>query len=85
MAPPTEHKQLPIRHVNGGVCPVHDYLREDIKRMEGKIDDLADGLETHYVRKEEFGPVKTVVFGMVGLVMLTVLGSMLVMVVRASQ
>lgn len=39
-----------------------------IERLEGKIDQV-------YVTKREFEPVKNIVYGMVGLILIAVLGA----------
>lgn len=41
--------------------------------------DINDG----YVRKESFEPIQKIVYGMVGATLLTVIGALLAMVIRA--
>ena len=49
-----------------------------LKKMEKKIED-------HYVSRKEFMPVKSIVYGMVGLLMAGVFTAMLAQVVRAAM
>ncbi len=48
-----------------------------LKKMEKKIED-------HYVSRKEFVPVKTIVYGMVGLILTGVFTAMLAQVVKAA-
>ena len=52
-------------------------VAEDLKEIRAKLD-------THYVTHHEFRPVKMIVYGMVGGVLMSVLTAVLVSVVRAS-
>lgn len=54
-------------------------LVEAIERHGDKVDrsikDLTEKIEARYVLKSEFEPVKNVVFGLVGLILIAVLGA----------
>lgn len=51
------------------------------KELEDKTESRLEDLETHvenvYVTKEQFGPVQKLVYGFVGVVILSVLGAIL--------
>lgn len=50
-------------------------VREDIKSLENKIDN-------NYVTKTEFEPVQKLVYGLVGLVLTTVFGALVLLVIK---
>jgi len=53
----------------------HDLLvriDERVEAMKGDIESITDSLEDHYVKQEEFRPVKTLVYGAVGFMLCTV-------------
>lgn len=54
----------------------HEYMAEMTKFRE----ELFDKLEKRYVSKDEFKPVKGVVYGMVGFIMLAFLGAIISLV-----
>lgn len=41
--------------------------------IEQSLRDLRDDLEDNYVTQQEFGPIRSVVYGMVGLMLTTIL------------
>lgn len=54
------------------------------KKLDTKIDALHAGLSRElgaYVRKEEFGPVKSIVYGLVGMILTAVVGALIYLVV----
>ena len=56
--------------------PVHlYYLRRDVKEIKAK-------LEKDYITKQEFDPVKKIVFGLVSLILLTVMGAFLSLIIK---
>lgn len=70
------------------------YIKDRLDRVEGKIDGNLEAVTTmlaamdeKYVRKETFNeklkPIVAAVYGLVGLVMLTVFGAMLAGVVKS--
>lgn len=46
------------------------------------ILNKVDNLNTHYVTKDEFRPVKAISFGLVAIMCVTVIGSLLALVLR---
>lgn len=57
------------------ICLSITGIHESLKKIEGK-------LETNYVTKEAFDPVKNLVFGFISLVLVTVVGAILVLVIK---
>lgn len=51
-----------------------EYIKEAIDKIERKIDNK-------YVTKDEFAPVRMVVYGLVGLILVTVVGAVIAAVV----
>jgi hypothetical protein len=54
----------------------HDTLKEMLCRIDKKID----GISEEYVKKDEFNPVKNIVYGMVGFVLLAFIGALISLV-----
>lgn len=52
-----------------------DYIQRDIK-------DIKDSLKSDYVKKDEFLPVKNIVYGMVGMILVAVVGALITLVIR---
>lgn len=53
----------------------------DLKHIKGTLQ----GVEDDKVDKTEFAPVKSIVYGLVGLIMLAVVGGMVSLVVQAIE
>jgi hypothetical protein len=53
-------------------------VQEDIKRILNKLDNL----ENVFVTRKEFGPVQKIVYSFIGLVMATVVTSVLYLVIK---
>jgi hypothetical protein len=51
-----------------------DYMSHTLDRVESKVT-------TGYVSKEEFEPIKRIVYGLVGLILVAVVGALLSLVV----
>ena len=52
-----------------------------IERLEAEIRAYRDQA-TNYVRKEEFQPIRMIVYGMVGVILLAFLSAIVVLVIR---
>lgn len=75
------------QRVDDGWRALEDYRRtfEDHKRDIGARYTLVAAFDDHRraaVTKEEFAPIKSVVYGLVGMILLTVVGALLVLVIR---
>ena len=50
---------------------------EEIKERLVRIETLLDNITKHYVTKEEFKPIRLVVYGFVGIILTGVIGGFL--------
>lgn len=55
-------------------------VQQDVKYIKDGFDKLDEKISAHYVTKEEFDPVKKIVYGLVGLILITVVGSIVSLV-----
>lgn len=58
-------------------------LQKDLSYMKEKLDSVDMKISQHYVSKEEFEPIKKIVYGLVGLILVGVVGALLALVVGA--
>lgn len=63
-----------------------------LSRVETEIEHLKDGQEEikqmladKYVTHDEFSPIKLIVYGMVGTILLSVLGAIIALVIKSSS
>lgn len=54
------------------------YIKEKLKIIDAKMDN-------HYVTKEEFEPIKKIVYGLVSLILVAVVGALVALVVGAGK
>lgn len=57
-------------------------MANDVGYIKKAIDDLTLKVDHNYVTKEEFQPVKSIVYGMVALILIAVVGALIALVVR---
>ena len=57
-------------------------IQQDISYMKDKLDSVDQKVSTHYVSREEFEPIKKIVYGMVGLILVAVVGALISLVVK---
>ena len=57
-------------------------IQQDISYMKDKLDGVDQKISTHYVSREEFEPIKKIVYGMVGLILVAVVGALVSLVVK---
>ena len=57
-------------------------ISKDIAYIKESIEEIKDNLDLKYVTKDEFGPVKSIAFGFVGIIIMAVLGSLIALVIR---
>lgn len=57
-------------------------IGRDIIYIKDKLTNIETQVGSQYVTKEEFGPIKRVVYGMVGLMLVAVVGALLALVLR---
>lgn len=56
-------------------------MANDVSYIKKSIDDLTLKVDNNYVTKEEFMPVKSIVYGMVTLILIAVMGALIALVV----
>jgi hypothetical protein len=57
-------------------------IGRDIVYIKDKLDNIEDQVGSSYVTKEEFEPIKRVVYGVVGLILIAVMGGLVALVVK---
>lgn len=58
-------------------------IAKDINYMKEKLDEVDGKLNAHYVTKEEFEPIKKVVYGLVSIILVAVVGAVVSLVVTS--
>lgn len=58
------------------------FVRQNVSDVKADIADIKVKMEQHYVTKEEFSPVKNLVFGMVAVILTAVIGALITLVIR---
>lgn len=56
-------------------------MANDLGYVRKDISDIKVKLESHYITKSEFAPVKAVVFGLVGIILIGVMGAIIALVI----
>ena len=56
-------------------------IDERTKNLEKELKSISTKLDRDYVTKEEFDPVKTAVYGLIGIILITVVGYLLKLVI----
>jgi len=56
-------------------------MAQDIANIKTKVNSIDETLKDDYVKKEEFNPVKNLVYGFVVLIVVAVIGAILALVV----
>lgn len=59
-------------------------MANDIKYVVKSVDDLNNKIDHNYVTKDQFEPVKRIVYGLVGLILVAVVGALLSLVIGKS-
>lgn len=57
-------------------------IQQDISYMKDKLDNVDLKISTHYVSRDEFEPIKKIVYGMVGLILTAVVGALISLVLK---
>ena len=58
-------------------------IQTDLTYIKEKLNTVDLKVSTNYVSKEEFEPIKKIVYGMVGLILVAVVGALVALVVGA--
>lgn len=57
-------------------------LQNDIAYIRADISDIKAALQSNYVTKDQFDPVKRIVYGVASLVMIALVGAFMTLVLR---
>lgn len=58
-------------------------MQTDLTYIKEKLNAVDQKVSTHYVSKEEFEPIKKIVYGLVSLILIAVVGALVALVVGA--
>ncbi len=58
-------------------------IQTDLAYIKEKLNTVDQKVTAHYVSKEEFDPIKKIVYGMVSLILIAVVGALLALVIGA--
>lgn len=58
-------------------------IQTDLTYIKEKLNAVDQKVSTHYVSKEEFEPIKKIVYGMVALILVAVVGALVALVLGA--
>lgn len=58
-------------------------MANDLTYIKEKLNAVNLKVSTHYVSKEEFEPIKKIVYGLVSLILIAVVGALVALVVGA--
>ena len=50
--------------------------------MQGNIKDIINKLDTKFVTSEAFWPVRAIAYGLVGIIMVSVVGALLMLIMK---
>jgi len=56
-------------------------IKNDIEYIKVDVEDINIKLDSHYVTRAEFDPVRNIVYGMVGVILLAVIGALITLVI----
>lgn len=59
------------------------FIKETMKDMKDSVGDVKEQLGSQYVSKDEFEPIKKLVYGVVGLFLTGIVGAILALVIRS--
>lgn len=58
-------------------------IQTDLTYIKEKLNAVDNKVSSHYVSKEEFEPIKKIVYGLVSLILIAVVGALIAIVVGA--
>lgn len=58
-------------------------IQTDLTYIKEKLNAVDTKVSSHYVSKEEFEPIKKIVYGLVSLILIAVVGALVALVVGA--
>lgn len=57
-------------------------MNQRLETIEATLSAIVDKLENHYVTQDQFKPVKNVVYGMTGLMLVAIVGALIKLVIK---
>lgn len=57
-------------------------MKSDIGYIKSTVTDLKSSLQSNYIGREEFEPIKKIVYGMVGLILVAVVGALMALLLK---
>jgi len=57
-------------------------IQNDLAYIKEKVSAVDSKLNNNYVSKEEFEPIKKIVYGMVGLILVAVVGALVSLIIK---
>jgi hypothetical protein len=57
-------------------------LKTDLEYIKRDISEIKSTLKSDYVTRDEFSPIKSIVYGLVGIVLTAVVGALVALVVK---
>lgn len=57
-------------------------MANDMTYLKNAVDNIDKKISSGYVTKEEFDPIKRIVYGLISLVLIAVVGALLALVVK---
>jgi len=74
----TDYEQASLQKTLATLVARQDLIRQDLA-------DIKKALKEGYVTKEEFWPIRTLVYGFTGIILLAVIGALVAMVVTGGS
>lgn len=57
-------------------------IKTDLEYIKRDIGEIKQTLKADYVTREEFSPIRSIVYGMVGLILTAVIGALVALVIK---
>jgi tetrahydromethanopterin S-methyltransferase subunit G len=57
-------------------------IQNDVDYLRTRVDEISDKLDDKFVTQVEFDPIRKLVYGIVGLILVTVVGAILSVVIN---
>ena len=65
-----------------GILTTLKFINEGLAEIKGDVKSMKDDVKECYVTKVEFDPIKRLVYGAVGVILLAVIGAVIALVVK---
>jgi len=83
MKPTNTERPTNIERTNTNIQNI-DVIATKIEYIARDINDIKSKLEKNYVTRDEFAPIKQIVYGMVSVILLAVVGAIVALVLKAA-